>query len=111
VRPAYGSVLVPLFEEDGLRMGELARRAHLSKQTMTALIQRLERDGLVVRHADPGDRRASVISLTDRGHRFRPVAEAAMRRLDAQVRARLGDRTDDLRRSLTALRGLEPPRR
>ena len=25
VRPSYGSLLVPLFEEDGLRMGELAR--------------------------------------------------------------------------------------
>ena len=27
VRPAYGSLLIPLFEEDGLRQGELARRA------------------------------------------------------------------------------------
>ena len=27
VRPSYGSVLLPLFEQDGLRMGELARRA------------------------------------------------------------------------------------
>ncbi len=25
VRPAYGSILLPLFEEDGLRIGELAR--------------------------------------------------------------------------------------
>ena len=31
VRPAYGSLLLPLFEEDGLRMGELGRRARLSK--------------------------------------------------------------------------------
>ena len=33
VRPAYGSLLIPLFEEDGLRQGELARRARLSKHT------------------------------------------------------------------------------
>ena len=25
VRPSYGSVLIPLIEEDGLRMGEIAR--------------------------------------------------------------------------------------
>src|SRR5687768_4652014 len=31
VRPAYGSVMLPLFEQDGLRMGELAARARLSK--------------------------------------------------------------------------------
>jgi hypothetical protein len=39
VRPSYGSVLVPLFEEDGLRMGELAARARLSKQTITTIVR------------------------------------------------------------------------
>ena len=36
VRPAYSSILLPLLEEDGLRIGELGRRARLAKQTMTA---------------------------------------------------------------------------
>ena len=40
VRPAYGSLLIPLYEEDGLRQGELARRARLSKQTMTTMSPR-----------------------------------------------------------------------
>src|SRR2546428_1467905 len=44
VRPSFGSVLLPLFEEDGLRMGELARRSRLSKQTMTTLVRLLERE-------------------------------------------------------------------
>ena len=39
VRPSYGSLLLPLFEEDGLRMGEIAKRARLSKQTMTTLVR------------------------------------------------------------------------
>jgi len=46
-------VLLPLYEQDGLRIAELARRARLSKQTMTELICRLERDGLVERRPDP----------------------------------------------------------
>ena len=58
VRASYGSVLVPLFEEDGLRMGELARRSRLSKQTMTTLVRLVERDGLVTREPDPVDARA-----------------------------------------------------
>ena len=37
VRASYGSVLLPLLEEDGLRMGEIAHRARLSKQTMTTM--------------------------------------------------------------------------
>src|SRR5919199_1539616 len=74
IRPSYGSVLLPLYEEDGLRMGELARRARLSKQTMTTLVRLVERDGLVERRADPTDGRASLVFLTDRARAFEPVA-------------------------------------
>ncbi len=90
VRPSYGSVLVPLFEEDGLRMGEIARRARLSKQTMTTMVRRLEHDGLVERRSDPHDARASLIFLTMRSRRFEPIAEATLGELDELVRRRLG---------------------
>jgi DNA-binding MarR family transcriptional regulator len=90
VRPSYGSLLVPLFEQDGLRMGELARRARLSKQTMTAMIRRLERDGLIERRTDPSDARASLIFLSERSRRFEPVAAATLGELDALTRRRLG---------------------
>src|ERR671923_2139939 len=66
VRPAYGSVLLPLFEEDGLRMGEIANRSRLAKQTMTTLVRLMERDGLVERERDPEDARAFRIRLSDR---------------------------------------------
>ena len=104
VRPSYGSVLVPLFEEDGLRLGELARRSRLSKQTMTELIRRLERDGLVERATDPSDRRAIRVTLTPRARAFEPVAAEVLTELDATVRRSLGDaRVDELKESLRAL--------
>jgi DNA-binding MarR family transcriptional regulator len=89
VRPAYGSILLPLFEEDGLRMGELARRARLSKQTMTTMVRLLERDGLVTREPDPADGRAALVRLTKRARAFRPVAEEALGNLEARVADRL----------------------
>jgi DNA-binding MarR family transcriptional regulator len=85
VRPAYGSLLVPLFEEDGLRQGELARRARLSKQTLTTMTRALERDGLVERRPDVEDARATRIYLTARAARLRPVAERVIRELEAAV--------------------------
>jgi DNA-binding MarR family transcriptional regulator len=104
VRPSYGSVLVPLFEEDGLRMGELARRARLSKQAMTDLVRLLERDGLVERRADPDDGRASLIFLTKRSRGLEPVAAAVLGELDALVRAQLdGRQVEELRSSLQGL--------
>ncbi|HSE82085.1 MAG TPA: MarR family transcriptional regulator [Gaiellaceae bacterium] len=104
VRPSYGSVLVPLFEEDGLRMGELARRARLSKQAMTELVRRLERDGLVERRPDPSDGRASVILLTERSRAIEPVVAETLAELDRLVRLRLdAGRVDELSASLRAL--------
>ena len=92
VRPSYGSVLLPLFEEDGLRMGQIAERARLSKQTMTTLVRLCERDGLVSRERDPFDARAFRIQLTARAKDFRPVAGEVLRELDAKVLAALGER-------------------
>jgi DNA-binding MarR family transcriptional regulator len=95
VRPSYGSILLPLFEEDGLRMGELAARARLSKQTMTTMVRLLERDGLVERRADPGDGRAWRVFLTERAHSFRPAAEATLLELDRIVAETLTARGRD----------------
>jgi MarR family transcriptional regulator for hemolysin len=91
VRPSYGSVLLPLYEQDGLRMGELARRARLSKQTMTTMIRRLERDDLVERRPDPRDARAQLVFLTSRSREFEPVATETLRRLDGVARRRLSE--------------------
>ena len=91
VSPSYGSVLLPLFEEDGLRLGELARRARLSKQTMTELVRRLERDGLVERRPDPRDGRAALVCLTPRARGFEPVAAEVLSELDGRVRSLLDD--------------------
>jgi DNA-binding MarR family transcriptional regulator len=104
VRPSYGSVLLPLFEEDGLRMGELARRARLSKQTMTEMVRRLERDGLVERRADPSDGRASLIFLTARSRAFEPIAAGILSELDRSVRRCLDD--EHVEELKTALREL-----
>jgi DNA-binding MarR family transcriptional regulator len=107
VRPSYGSILVPLFEEDGLRMGELAARARLSKQTMTTMVRLLERDGLVERRADPRDGRAALVFLTKRAHHLRPVVEQALAELDRLVARRLSARgRADLREALRELADL-----
>jgi len=82
VRPAYGSILIPLFEADGLRIGELARRAGLSKQAMTTMLRQMEAAGLVERRPDPADGRASRIHLTAEARRFRPVAEQTLGELE-----------------------------
>jgi DNA-binding MarR family transcriptional regulator len=92
VRASYGSVLVPLFARDGLRLGEIASEARLSKQAMTSLVRQCEELDLVERRRDPEDGRAFRLALTSRGRRFQVVAERAMEEIDQQVVAVLGVR-------------------
>jgi DNA-binding MarR family transcriptional regulator len=92
VRASYGSVLIPLWAEDGLRMGSLAGRAHLSKQTMTTLVRLAERDGLVVRKTDADDRRATRVWLTQAAIDFAPIAGAVVDELQRSVVVALGTR-------------------
>ena len=110
VRASYGSVLLPLFEEDGLRMGEVARRARLSKQAMTTMVRLAERDGLVERRADELDRRATRVHLTVRGRRFKPVAERVLTELNELAESALGERavsaTEGALAKLANLKGL-----
>jgi DNA-binding MarR family transcriptional regulator len=52
-----------------LRVTALAEMLDVDTPTVTRKIQQLERDGLVARHADPADGRASRIRLTPAGRR------------------------------------------
>lgn len=53
---------------EGTRRGtDLARRSGVSGPTMSGVLDRLAAAGLVRREADPADRRASAVTLTERG--------------------------------------------
>jgi DNA-binding MarR family transcriptional regulator len=89
VRPSYGSVLLPLWESDGLRIGQLAERARLSKQTLTTLVRLCERDGLVTTRRDPADGRATLVTLTESARDLGAVAAEVVAQLEREVERRL----------------------
>lgn len=104
VRASYGSVLVPLFERDDLRVGELAAASRLSKQAMTGLLARCEADGLVERERSPQDGRAFDVRLTKRGIELRAAAGEVLAELDAELTESLGTANRDA--LIQALKGV-----
>jgi len=52
---------------DSLPLGQLAERLACVKSNVTQLVDRLEADGLVVRSADPNDRRSRLAVITESG--------------------------------------------
>lgn len=64
---------------------ELARAAELNPGAMTRLLDRLQERGLVLRNADPADRRVLHIRLTDAGQRMRADIEQCGMRVREQA--------------------------
>ena len=64
-------LLTALYEEDSLPISVLAQKVALDRATLTGLLDRLERDGLTERRADPKDRRAIRIHLTAKAEGLR----------------------------------------
>ncbi|MFP1633453.1 MarR family winged helix-turn-helix transcriptional regulator [Zhengella sp. ZM62] len=52
---------------DGLKMSEISRRLRVSNGNITGIVDKLTEEGLTLRVAVPGDRRASRVCLTPRG--------------------------------------------
>ena len=104
VRPAYLGVLMSLWRKDGLEVTALGRRVGLEPSTMTGLLDRMERDGLVARTVDPQDRRAQRIRLTPLGSDVRaPVAavvDGVMPRVFAGIAPQELERTKQLLRQV-----------
>jgi DNA-binding MarR family transcriptional regulator len=65
-RSAYG-IMCKLADEGPHRLGALATAFGLDPSTITRQVQALEEMGLAARQADPTDRRASILDLTDTG--------------------------------------------
>ncbi len=107
------AVLMFLWARDGQSQRELSRNVAIEDATMVRTIDRMERDGLVRRARDEGDRRRVNIFLTDKGLALRDtlvpcaiaVNEAATQDFTAAEKEQL---SDFLRRMVEALEKTSP---
>jgi DNA-binding MarR family transcriptional regulator len=67
-------VLSALWERDHRSVGELVELLQLDYGTMTPLLKRLEKRGLLRRTRSPEDERSVIVGLTDEGHALRAHA-------------------------------------
>ncbi|KGN34248.1 MarR family transcriptional regulator [Knoellia sinensis KCTC 19936] len=100
-------VMLALWEETPLTVGELGRRVSLEPGTLSPLLKRLETNGYITRGRDPRDERALAVSLTAVGAKLRSRAEkvppAIIDRLGMEL-SELEDLRDGLTRLIAAAR-------
>jgi DNA-binding MarR family transcriptional regulator len=103
LRPVH-NVVFALLHRGGRRITDMASDVGVTKQAVTLLVDHLEGGGYVARVADPSDRRAKLVVLTDRGRAAAAASEAIVDAIDRGFAARLGAaRLGELKASLWEL--------
>lgn len=109
VRRQHFTVLTSLSEQGPASQAALGRRLWIDRSDLHALLNELERDGLVARVRDEQDRRRNLVTLTRAGkralHRLDKAVDAAQSALLAPLSTR--DRRE-LRRLLEQLVDAQP---
>lgn len=82
----------------GLSAGDLATILHVHPSTLTGVIQRLVRQGLLVRTDDPRDRRRAILHLTKSGSRANATRKATVESAVADALDGLSTRDRDAAR-------------
>lgn len=63
---AQGRILYVLWQKDDISISSLSAQTSLANTTLTAMLDRMEDMGLIVRKSDPKDRRNRLIALTEK---------------------------------------------
>lgn len=71
--PSHGDILIRLFHNDSVAMSELAAAINKKKNTVTTLVEKLEKLGYVKKTADPDDNRITLVQLTPEGRSLQKV--------------------------------------
>ena len=81
--------------QQGMSIGDLARYLMVSRQNLSGLISRMERDGHVAIAPDPQDRRSRVVTMTESGrHVWLVLAQPKIRTYYEKILANFS--TDDV---------------
>ena len=86
VTPAQAGILFLLAEKDGRTMSELSRILSIENSTLTGLVDRLEKAGLVRRDASPHDRRASHVHVSPEGLQEMKKARSVVVKVNREIK-------------------------
>jgi len=84
VHHGQAPVLGLLTRQDGWTQKEIAAKLHLRPATVTDILQRMEKAGLLLRKNDPSDLRVTRVYLTEKSRRLRAEVDKAMAAHEAE---------------------------
>ncbi len=107
--PLHFEIMILLDEEGRLPVFEIGKRLVLAKAHMTQLVDKLVEKEIVVREADPRDRRVTRISLTEMGkHSLDSLHNSVGEALEKALASLSKNDLQDLSTSLDKIRNILP---
>ena len=80
---AQGRILYVLWQEDGVPIKTIAERCGLAITSLTTMLERMEKSGLIIRQQDSRDKRKTLIFLTDKAKALKEDYDAVSDRMSA----------------------------
>jgi DNA-binding MarR family transcriptional regulator len=77
ITPAHLRAMRALGHHGSMRLSDLSGRLHIAPRSATEVVDALESRGLVRRQPDPGDRRATLVEMTEHGAEVMTAIRAA----------------------------------
>jgi len=78
---AQGRILYVLWQEDGVPIKTISERCGLAITSLTMMLERMEKSGLIIRQQDSGDKRKTLIFLTDKAKALKEDYDAVSDRM------------------------------
>ena len=80
---AQGRILYVLWQKDGISIKTLSEQCELAITSLTSMLERMEKQGLLRRESDEKDKRKTLLFLTDRAYALREDYEAVSAQMGA----------------------------
>lgn len=72
---AQGTIIFVLTEEGPMPIKDIGKATGLAKTSLTSMLDRMEKQGLIKKRENENDRRSTIIDLTERSRGYKEVIE------------------------------------
>ena len=73
---AQGRILYVLWQEDGVPIKIISKKSGLAITSLTTMLERMEKNGLISRKTDEADKRKTLLFLTDKAKKLKEAYDS-----------------------------------
>lgn len=100
IYPGQPAMLHTLSEEDGQSQTDIAKNLNIKPATVTVMLNRMEKSGLLERRQDPEDQRVSRVYITEEGRNMYEKVRVIWDQIDSECFGNLTETEQDILRGL-----------